>query len=429
MTSSASPWGDQPPTTCHAGAARRIRSPPPAVAASTTSMSVVARAEVGERPVRHGGHPKCLGSQQGGELRGVVHGFVAIAVVHEEMDLLRLLGQLVDAREPLRELLLAVRIVETLRRGEPRLLPVLGVAAMEADDREPVVRDRGDRRAARRKALWLVDRHVAQAILPQELERLLAVALAHPRRVPELDGEAVVGQEVPRACDLRLVLARDREPVGVLEEDRAELAGLAERLESDPEAREELVDRVLGEVLGVHTLLREGLLGKRVTEVLRQALGIGVMGGERRERLEVHREAVGGALGPELRLLLGWQRVVRSVVLHEREASGVVAEALFRVVLDLLGIPAGCDERRVGPRARTHLHRSEGGGRSPPTTRRYPLPPTGTGPGRARRPSSLAARDPRPRRRGAPRTPRTTRAASGRSSCTRSCRAPRSSRR
>src|SRR5437870_3391307 len=211
------------------------------------------------------------------------------------MDRLRRLGQLVDAREPLRELLLAVRIVETLRRGEPRLLPVLGVAAMEADDREPVVRGRGDRWDARRKALGLVDRHVAQAILPQELERLLAVALAHPRRVPELDGEAV-----------------------------------------------------------------------------------------------------GGALGPALRLVLGWQRVVRSVVLHEREASGVVAEALFRVVLDLLGIPAGCDERRVGPRARTHLHRSEGGGLSPPTTRRYPLPPTGTGPGRARRPSSLAARGPRP---------------------------------
>src|SRR5207244_2890905 len=126
-------------------------------------------------------------------------------------------------------------------------------------------------------------------------------------------------------------------------------------------------------------------------------------GGERRERLEVHREAVGGALGPELRLLLGWQRVVRSVVLHEREASGVVAEALFRVVLDLLGIPAGCDERRVGPRARTHLHRSEGEGRSPPPTRRYPLPPTGTGPGRAPRPPAPPARGPtRPPRRRLP---------------------------
>src|SRR2546428_10367768 len=112
---------------------------------------------------------------------------------------------------------------------------------MEADDREPVVRGRGDRWDARRKALGLVDRHVAQAILPQELERLLAVALAHPRRVPELDGEAVVGQEVPRACDLCLVLARDREPVGGLEEDRAQLARLAERLERDPEAREKRV--------------------------------------------------------------------------------------------------------------------------------------------------------------------------------------------
>jgi len=55
MTSSASPWGDQPPTTCHAGAARRIRSPPPAVAASTTSMSVVARAFDEKATVRPSG--------------------------------------------------------------------------------------------------------------------------------------------------------------------------------------------------------------------------------------------------------------------------------------------------------------------------------------------------------------------------------------
>src|SRR5438876_766911 len=86
------------------------------------------------------------------ELGGVVHGFVPVAVVHQEMDLFRALSDLSDLWEPLLELLLLVGVIEALGGREPRLFPVLGVAAVEAHDRERVVRYRGHGRNARRKS-------------------------------------------------------------------------------------------------------------------------------------------------------------------------------------------------------------------------------------------------------------------------------------
>jgi len=61
---------------------------------------------------------------------------------------------------------------------------------------------------------------------------------------------------------------------------------------------------------------------------------------------------VGGALDPELRLLLVGDRVVRGVVLDEWEALGVIAKTLVRLLRDVLGIPTGGDESRIGPRTR-----------------------------------------------------------------------------
>jgi len=52
-------------------------------------------------------------------------------------------------------------------------------------------------------------------------------------------------------------------------------------------------------------------------------------------------------------LLLRRKRVERGVVLDDREVLGVVAQTLVGVILDALGIPAGFDERRVRPRARS----------------------------------------------------------------------------
>src|SRR3989475_12310950 len=91
------------------------------------------------------------------KLSCVIDRLVAVAVVHEEMDLLGSASDLADLREPLLELLFLVRVIKALRGGEPRLLPVLGVAAMEAHDRERIVRHFRHRRNARRESLWLVD--------------------------------------------------------------------------------------------------------------------------------------------------------------------------------------------------------------------------------------------------------------------------------
>src|SRR6266581_8567267 len=179
------------------------------------------------------------------------------------MDLFRPLRHLPDLREPLFELLLLVGVVEALRGGQARLLPVLGVAAVEAHDRECVVRDRGDRRHARRKTLRLIDGDIREAVVLEEGERLGPIALAHPRRVAELHRQAVVGQELARVKYFVLVRSRDGEPFRVLEQDRAELPRLAERLEPDPVPREELLARVLWKVLRINATLRGRLLWQR----------------------------------------------------------------------------------------------------------------------------------------------------------------------
>ena len=67
--------------------------------------------------------------------------------------------------------------------------------------------------------------------------------------------------------------------------------------------------------------------------------------------LEVHREAVGGPLGPELRLLRIGEGVVRGVVLDDGEPLGVEAEALVGLLRDLRRIPTRGDEGGIGPRA------------------------------------------------------------------------------
>src|SRR5512142_1000411 len=70
------------------------------------------------------------------ELGGVADGLVAVAVVHEEVHLVRFLAQLLDLRHPARELALRIEVVEAFGGREPGLLPVLLVAPVETDDRE-----------------------------------------------------------------------------------------------------------------------------------------------------------------------------------------------------------------------------------------------------------------------------------------------------
>src|SRR5713101_2381890 len=188
--------------------------------------------------------------------------------------------------------------------------------------------------------------------------------------------------------DLLLVRLRDDEPVGVLQEDRPELPGLAERLETDPVPREKLLAGVLWKVLRIDPALRGRLLGERFADVFWQALRVRRMCGQRRESLEVHDELVGCALRPQEGLLLRRKRVERGVVLYDREVLGVVAKALVGVVLYPLGIPAGLDQRRIRPGA--------GPDEKLRFSSRSDRLPLDRDQGRAPRPSSFAAPTPSP---------------------------------
>src|SRR5205807_3590181 len=89
------------------------------------------------------------------DLRGVLDAVVLVTVVHEDVQLLRLAGQLTRRRHPLLELVLRVEVAEALRRRDPPLLPVVGVVAMEADHRELGGSRGGDRRHRRLEPLRL----------------------------------------------------------------------------------------------------------------------------------------------------------------------------------------------------------------------------------------------------------------------------------
>src|SRR5262245_25389591 len=80
------------------------------------------------------------------------------------------------------------------------------------------------------------------------------------------------------------------------------------------------------------------------------------MTGEKRVRLDVEAEAVGGALGPQPRLLLGWRSVVGRVDLRQGELLGVEAQPL-RSAHRAAWVPARLfEERTVGPRAAAREH-------------------------------------------------------------------------
>src|SRR2546426_10204936 len=89
------------------------------------------------------------------KLRCVIDRLVAVAVVHEEMDLLGSASDLADLLEPLLELLFFVRVIKGLCCGQPRLVPVLGVVANEAHDRDCIDGYLAHWGEARRDSVWL----------------------------------------------------------------------------------------------------------------------------------------------------------------------------------------------------------------------------------------------------------------------------------
>ena len=141
----------------------------------------------------------------------------------------------------------------------------------------------------------------------------------------------------------------DREPGRELQQDRAELARVAQRLERGQEPVPRLVGHLRVDVLEVDPVLA-GLL-RGLAQVGGQRRDRGGVLGEQAERLDVEGEPGRGPRRPGRGGLLGGQRVVGGVHLDQRELAGVIPQPLLRRVR-LRRIPAGRDQRPVGPRRR-----------------------------------------------------------------------------
>src|SRR6476659_3723520 len=101
------------------------------VAAPTTSSRVS-----GPAPPRGTAARPLRVEQQLLQVRRVAHPVVLVAVVHEQVDLPHLLGELLHLRHPRAELTPVVEVAEPLRRARVLRVPALAVAPVEADDRE-----------------------------------------------------------------------------------------------------------------------------------------------------------------------------------------------------------------------------------------------------------------------------------------------------
>ena len=145
----------------------------------------------------------------------------------------------------------------------------------------------------------------------------------------QLDGEGRVAQALLGLHDLVPRLVGGEEPARVLEEDGAELAGAAQRLDAVEEAVPDLVLDLCGQVAGVDALLVEQLRRQRLAQVLRQPLDLRRLAGHERVGLDVEREVRRRALQPQLAGAPRRQGVVRRVHLDERELVRVVDEPIL----------------------------------------------------------------------------------------------------
>ena len=204
-------------------------------------------------------------------------------------------------------------------------------------------------------ALRHVHAHVGQLVLGQEVQGLPLVLLAHPGVVAELHAHPARRGPLRAGQDVLLVSPRDREPGRVLEQERAELARAAQRLERGQEPLPGLVGHLRVDVLEVDPLLAG--LGRGLAQVGGQCLDRRRVLGEQPERLDVEGEPGRGAFGPGFGGLLGGQRVVGGVHLDQRELARVVPEPFLRRVR-LRRVPACLDQRPVGPRRRAHANMS-----------------------------------------------------------------------
>ena len=164
--------------------------------------------------------------------------------------------------------------------------------------------------------------------------------------MPELDERQVAVELLDRP---REIVERDRlvDDVGrELEQDAAELAALAQRLQRAVEAAEHL-----GAQLPWRPVDPAAVVDRHhVAQVLGQRLELDRMARHQPERLHVHREVLGCPLGPVGHELRVREAVVGRVRLDGVEALGVVADPRLARA-DVLRIP-DLRQRLVGPGAR-----------------------------------------------------------------------------
>src|SRR3981081_240283 len=162
---------------------------------------------------------------------GVLYGVVGVVVVHERMDFLRRPLHLLDARYPLRKLLVLVVMAKAQIWWRSFDIPRLMVAAVQADDRQAARGHLGHGRHARPVTLRHV--HCDEWDVPRakESERPIDVTRVQPFRPAELDRDLKAEHPLLALLDVGEGARRGQEPGRKLKEDCAELARRAERLE------------------------------------------------------------------------------------------------------------------------------------------------------------------------------------------------------
>ena len=208
-------------------------------------------------------------------------------------------------------------MVEALGRAAGALVPGRGVAAVEAD-----VRGRaggGDDR--RRDVPGLhprrVDDHVGHVVALEEGERLAAVLVVEPARVPELDQHLVAAELLLRPLEVLERRGLEDDVGRQLHQDPAELARLAQRLQRLVEAAEDLGPELARRPVDAAARVER----RRLAQVGRQLLGLDRVARHHAEGLHVHHEPVGRALGPVLHHVLVREPVVGRVRLDHVEAA------------------------------------------------------------------------------------------------------------
>ncbi len=141
----------------------------------------------------------------------------------------------------------------------------------------------------------------------------------------ELDQHLVAAQLLLRPLEVLEREGLDDDVGRELHQDPAEFPRLAQRLERLVEAAEDLRPKLARRAVDAAALVD----GRLVAQVRRELLDLDRVARHHAERLDVHDEAVGRALGPALDQLPVGQAVVGRVRLDHVEAVGVVAQPLL----------------------------------------------------------------------------------------------------